>query len=41
MAWAVAMALSIATGVLVQKLWMFRAEVESLAARLSIDTGPE
>ena len=39
--WVAAIALSIATGVVMQRLWTLRGELETLAARLTLDAGPE
>ncbi|HXG87769.1 MAG TPA: PBP1A family penicillin-binding protein [Vicinamibacterales bacterium] len=40
-AWAVLVVIGIATGVAVQKLWVFRSGLERLADRLTLDVGPE
>src|SRR5687768_7105346 len=39
--WGVLVALCLATGWVVHRLWTFRAEIETLATRLSLDVGPE
>jgi 1A family penicillin-binding protein len=39
--WAVLVMLGIATGVLVQRLWTLRSELEKLASQLVLDAGPE
>jgi penicillin-binding protein 1A len=40
-AWIVAILASLATGVVVQQLWVLRADIEALAEHLNIDTGPQ
>jgi 1A family penicillin-binding protein len=39
--WTALVILGIATGALVQRLWVLRAEIERLAAQLTLDAGPE
>src|SRR5918993_638295 len=39
--WALLVVLGVAAGVAVQRLWMFRGELERLASRLTLDVGPE
>ena len=40
-AWGLLIALCLATGLAVHRLWKFRGEIEKLAVRLSLDVGPE
>src|SRR4029453_19289198 len=40
-AWGVLIALCLGTGLVVHRLWKFRAEIENLATRLSLEVGPE
>ncbi len=40
-AWAVLIALGVAAGLAVHRLWQFRSEMERLADRLTLDVGPE
>ncbi len=39
--WSVLIVLGVATGVAMHRLWEFRSAVERLAARLTLDVGPE
>jgi 1A family penicillin-binding protein len=39
--WTLAILLGLGTGVVVQRLWVLRGDVEALADRLTLDSGPE